>query len=403
MTGFDAAAATAHYLQLIDPAREARAIAYTHGSHWLILWGWIVYVATDLLILRLGFLRLVRERVERTRPRPNLAVFLCVTTYILVGSLLHLPWKIYADWVRERSYGLTDEAFGGWFLQTATSAVFTSVFIGLMAIPIYAIIRRTGDRWWAWSGLVVAVGAFMTLVVAPVVLTPLFNETRQAPAGPVRAAIEDLARAAGVPSDRIVVIDGSKQSNRYSATVVGAAGFASIQLSDTMLKGDVDVSQVKAVVGHEMGHYVHYHMVLLTLVVALLFTAALWVVHRSFVALSVRSRRRPLSINDPSGIPVMHIVFSTFMVLATPVIPTAQRWVELDADAYGLDLAREPDGAAKALVRTVDFRASSPGPIEEAIFYDHPGIAARVRGAIDWKAEHPANGASAVRSDRGPR
>jgi STE24 endopeptidase len=403
MTGFDAAAATAHYLQLIDPAREARAIAYTQGSHWMILWGWTVYVATDVLILRLGFLRLVRERVERAGPRPNLAAFLCVTTYILAGSLLHLPWKIYADWVRERSYGLTDEAFGGWFSQTATSAVFTSVFIGLMAIPVYAIIRRTGPRWWAWSGLVVGIGAFMTLVVAPVVLTPLFNETRPAPAGPIRAAIEDLARAAGIPSDGIVVIDGSKQSNRYSATVVGAAGFASIQLSDTMLKGDVDVSQVRAVVAHEMGHYVHYHMVILTLVVALLFTAALWVVHRSFVVLSSPSRRRPLSIEDPSAIPAMHIVFSTFMVLATPVISTAQRWVELEADAYGLDLAREPDGAAKALVRTVDFRASSPGPIEEALFYDHPSIAARVRGAMDWKADHPANGDPAGRSDRDGR
>jgi len=325
MTGFDAAAATAHHLQLIDPAREARAVAFTQGSHWLILWSWLVYLATDLLILRLGLLRAVRERVERRGPRPNLAAFLCVSVYILLGALLHLPWKIYADWARERSYGLTSEPLSGWLSQTATSAVFTSVLIGLMAIPIYAIIRRTGARWWAWSGLVVAAAAFIQLVVAPVVLTPMFNETRPAPAGPVRNAIEALARTTGIPADHIVVIDGSKQSNRYTAIVVGGAGFASIQLSDTMLKGDVDISQVRAVVAHEMGHYVHLHMMILMLVVALLFTAALWVVHRCFVALSSSSRLRPLSSEDPSAIPVMHIVLSTFLVLATPVLPAAQR------------------------------------------------------------------------------
>ncbi len=389
MTRFDAAAATAYYLQLIDPAREARAVAYTQGSHWLILWSWLVYLATDLLILRLGLLRAVRERVERRGPQPNLAAFLCVSVYILLGALLHLPWKIYADWARERSYGLTDEPLAGWLSQTATSAVFTSIFIGLMAIPIYMIIRRTGARWWAWSGLIVAAAAFIQLVVAPVVLTPMFNETRPAPAGPVRQAIEALARTTGIPSDHIVVFDGSKQSNRYTATVVGGVGFASIQLSDTMLKGDVDISQVRAVVAHEMGHYAHLHMMILALVVALLFTAALWTVHRCFVALSSSSRRRPLSIEDPSAVPVMHIVFSTFLALATPVLSTAQRWVETDADRYGLALANEPDGAAKALVRTVDFRASSPGPVEEALFYDHPSISARVRRAMDWKAEHP--------------
>jgi STE24 endopeptidase len=400
MTGFDAAVATAHYLQSIDPAREARAVAYTQGSHWLILWSWIIYVATDLLILRLGFLRAVRDRVERHGPRPNLAAFLCVSAYFLLVSLLHLPWTIYVDWVRERSYGLTDEALGGWLSQMATSAVFTSVFSGLIAVPIYAIIRRSRTRWWAWSGLIVAIAVFIQLVVAPAVLTPMFNETHPAPAGPVRNAIEALARTTGIPADRIVVINGSKQSNRYSATVVGGAGFASIQLSDTMLKGKVDVSQVRAVVAHEMGHYVHLHLLILTLAVALLFTAALWVVHRCFIALSSPSRRRPLSIEDPGAIPVMHIVFSTFLMLATPIILTTQRWVELDADEYGLALANEPDGAAKALVRTVDFRASSPGPIEEALFYDHPSISARVRLAMDWKAAHGANGDPAPGSQR---
>jgi STE24 endopeptidase len=45
---------------------------------------------------------------------------------------------------------------------------------------------------------------------------------------------------------------------------------------------------------------------------------------------------------------------------------------------------------AKALIRTVDFRASSPGVVEETLFYDHPSIARRIRRAMKWKRNHLA-------------
>jgi STE24 endopeptidase len=62
--------------------------------------------------------------------------------------------------------------------------------------------------------------------------------------------------------------------------------------------------------------------------------------------------------------------------------------IESDADRYGLALANEPDAAATALLRTVDFRASNPGFMEEFLFYDHPSIAHRIGAAMTWKAEH---------------
>jgi STE24 endopeptidase len=49
----------------------------------------------------------------------------------------------------------------------------------------------------------------------------------------------------------------------------------------------------------------------------------------------------------------------------------------------------EPDGLAKALVKTIEYRADSPSKLEEFIFYDHPSVGSRVRAMMDWKATHP--------------
>ncbi|SFK60171.1 STE24 endopeptidase, partial [Sphingomonas sp. NFR04] len=318
MNAFDPLAATAQYLHMIDPVREARAIAYTQGSHWLLLWGWLLSVAIDLVILRSGLLVRLRDRIQRNKPRPNLAAFACVTVFILSAAVLRLPWSIYADWARERSYGLSSQDMAGWLTQNVTTTIFTSILGGLVAIAIYALMRRTGPRWWIWSSAVCAVLAFLALAVAPLLFLGVFNDTRPAPAGPVRRAIEGVAQEAGMPASKIVVFNGSKQSNNYTASVVGGPGFATIVLSDTMLTGEVDQSEIRAVVAHEIGHYKHNHLLILAAVVAVLAGAGLWLVDRMLGAVPrSRDRQSPL-VQDPAAIPLAHLVFITFTLLTTP-------------------------------------------------------------------------------------
>ena len=62
---------------------------------------------------------------------------------------------------------------------------------------------------------------------------------------------------------------------------------------------------------------------------------------------------------------------------------------ETDADKFSLEHFNEPDGLAKALVKTIEYRAATPSKLEEVMFYDHPAVGSRVRRAMDWKAAHP--------------
>jgi STE24 endopeptidase len=68
------------------------------------------------------------------------------------------------------------------------------------------------------------------------------------------------------------------------------------------------------------------------------------------------------------------------------------RLVEADADRSSLEHAKEPDGLARAMVKSIDYRAPSPSALEEFVFYDHPSVEHRIRGAMEWKATHEPTG-----------
>ncbi|MDB5498233.1 MAG: peptidase, partial [Phenylobacterium sp.] len=82
-------------------------------------------------------------------------------------------------------------------------------------------------------------------------------------------------------------------------------------------------------------------------------------------------------------------IFAVISLIATPLSNAVSRIAESDADRVSLEHFNEPDGLAKALVKTIEYRAATPSRLEEVIFYDHPAVGARVRRAMDWKAMHP--------------
>jgi STE24 endopeptidase len=83
------------------------------------------------------------------------------------------------------------------------------------------------------------------------------------------------------------------------------------------------------------------------------------------------------------------IVFSIYSLLLTPVTNTITRTMEYEADMYGLNAARQPDGEANVDLMLGEYRKLDPGPVEEFLFYDHPSGRTRITAAMRWKAEHP--------------
>jgi STE24 endopeptidase len=381
---FSPAAATAAYIDALGPEALAKAADYTRGSEWLLLWGVVVSAVVTFVFVRFGILDRLATKLERRGWAVR--TFLLCAAFLLLSALLTLPWDIYVGWWRETAYSRTAQPLGDYVGQYAISLLLGALFGGLFFLGIYALIRRAGKRWWIWSGGLAALAITLVLLVSPILIEPLFNDYKPVPAGPVRDALVVQAKEAGISPDRIYMFDGSRQSNNFTANVSGIGHSARIAISDVALKG-ASLDEVKAVTGHEIGHYVLGHIWRMIIVFALLAIALFYLADRLFPLLARLFGSRA-TIDDPRGFPVMMFVLSLFSLFALPVQNYLVRTGESEADAYSLRTVNLPDALASALVKTAEYRSPRPNAVEEFIFYSHPSVERRVRVAMEWKAKH---------------
>ena len=382
---FDPNAATARYIDSLGPAALQKAHDYTVGKEWMILWGFLVAALVTWLIVRSGVLdRLQAKIAER---RPNLRALVVGLVFLVASFVLSLPWTIYESWWREKSYGRTSQPFGDWFGQQMIAATISTIVTALLLVGVYWLIRKTGKRWWLWSGGLVAVVFTVLILLSPILIEPLFNKYQPVPPGQVRDAVVEMAGRAGVPPERVFMYNGSRQSNNFTANAGGVGNTARVAISDVALK-NASLDEVRAVTGHEIGHYVLKHtwwgIAFGTIGAIILF----WLIDRLFPWFSRRFGSNA-ALPDPRGLPVLMFMVTLFGVVTLPLINTFSRTLEAQADMYSLRTENLPDALSSSLVKTAEYRYPRPGKFEEVIFYDHPSVESRVRTAMEWKAAHP--------------
>ncbi|WP_295639318.1 M48 family metallopeptidase [Novosphingobium sp.] len=389
---FDVTEATRAYLDTLQGAARAKSNAYFEGGYWLILWGALVSIMIDGAILRFGLSARFRDMGERVFKAKAGVTWITALLYTLVSFVITLPWSIYTGFVREKQYGLMNQTFGAWAGDQAKGLAIALVLVPLIVMAIYAVIRRSPKHWWIYGTGVVAV--FMTIgaIIAPVYLAPLFNTYKELPASPARTRIVEMAKANNIPADHIYLFDASRQTKRISANVSGLGPTIRISVNDNLINRTT-LPETAAVVGHEMGHYVLGHARRGLLYLVLLAAAALWIVSRVAPALIKRHGERwgVRNLADPASLPVLSILLAIMGLVATPITNTITRTAESDADAFGLNAAREPDGFALAAMQLSEYRKIQPDPLEEMVFYDHPSGATRVRMSMQWKKDHVPN------------
>ena len=387
---FDPEAATNAYLATLKGAARAKSDAYFEGGYWLILWGALVAIASELIQLHFGLVRRWRDWAERIAPR-WLATALFTVPYVIAGTLITLPWSIYTGFIREKQYDLMNQSFSDWAIDQGKGLGVDVIFSAIVFTIVLAVIRKSPKRWWLWGALTITAFSAFGAMIVPVFVKPLFNTYTEMKAGPVRDRIVAMARANNVPADHIYVFDASRQSKKISANVSGLGPTIRISLNDNLLNRTTP-AETASVMGHELGHYVRGHVWKSILAFAAIFLLAFYFAYRAVPAIIRRygTQWGVRNESDPAAIPVFFIVFAVIGVFLTPVTNTLIRVNESEADAFGLNAAREPDAFAKVALQLSEYRKIEPGPVEEFLFFDHPSGKTRIRMAMDWKAAHLA-------------
>jgi len=386
---FDPEAATNAYLAEILAEARARSDAYFEGGYWLILLDFLYGVVVALLLLNLRWsakMRDVAERVTRFKPVHTMVYW---AEYLVLTTILLFPLEVYEGYFREHKYGLATQTFGPWLNDEFKGLLVNLVLGAIITALLFGVVRRLPRTWHIWGAVATMLFYVFVVLIAPVYLVPIFNKVTKLNDPKVTQPILSLARANGIAAKDVYQVDASRQSTRMSANVSGFGHTMRITMNDNLLRRG-SPEEIQAIMGHEMGHYVLNHvyklMMFFLILVVVFFSLLRWALDWSLARWGEKWKIR--GITDLAVVPVVILLASIFVLVLTPVLNTYIRVQEYEADMYGLNASRQPDGEAQADIHLGEYRKMSPGRLEEWVFYDHPSGRSRIYAAMRWKAEN---------------
>jgi Zn-dependent protease with chaperone function len=386
---FDVDAATDAYLALMPASARSRSDAYFEGGYWLILWDFLLGAVIALLLLNLGWSAWMRDLAERITRWRWLQTFIYWVEYLLLTSVLGFPMAVYEGYSREWKYGLATQTFGPWMWDQVKGLAVGVIMGGIIVVLLFWVVRKLPRTWWIWGAVVTLAFMIFAIMISPVFLQPIFNKVTRLDDARVTQPILKMARANGIPARDVWEIDASKQTTRMSANVSGFGKTMRITMNDNLLRRG-SLEEIEAVMGHEMGHYILNHipksMIFFLVVIVAAFAYLRWSLDWCLARWGAKWGIR--GISDPAVLPLVVLLGSIFFFVLTPILNTQIRSQEAEADSFGINASRQPDGMAQGAIHLGEYRKMKPGPMEEWMFFDHPSGYNRIHKAMQWKAEN---------------
>ena len=358
-----------------------------------ILWrfvGFFVILHLNILPRALRWLR-SRTWVATIRRRNKIAgvsieVVISFAIYSLYTVLWNLPIGFFSLGI-ERSFGFSHESAFSYLKDVALNFGVGLSYLFLL-IPGYLAFEKFPKNWWLLAWAVVVPVSFVSAVIYPVAISPLFNSYLPMKPSPLRTQILEMANRAGIGGAEIYVEDTSKRTSHVNAYVIGIGPTTRIVLNDTALK-ELPEDQLLAMMGHEMGHYSEKHIWIGLTVGAVGSIFLLWVLSRCMeFALTKRGAAWGIdSMRDPGSIPLLFGCIYVLTLLGQPAGNAVSRIMEHRADIYGLRLTRLNDATARLFIGFAERDFSDPDPpkLLHLWFGTHPTLKERIDFAKSYR------------------
>ena len=313
----------------------------------------------------------------------------------LTIDVLSLPTGIYENWI-DRKYGLSVQGWGSWFWDGAKGELLSVIFTLIVIWILYSAIRKWPKGWWLafWLATLPLIAAL--IFIQPLVIDPMFHkfEPLRAKDPGLTAQLEGMVQRAGenIPPERMFWMGAGEKTTELNAYVTGFGASKRMVVWDTTI-AKMNTPQIVFVAGHEMGHYVLHHIPKgfafaaggLFVVFYLGYRLIAWVLTRYGPRWGIRD------VADLASFPALLLVISTLSAVGQPIGNTFSRYIEHQADQYGLEVTHglTPDSgqvAAQAfnILGDVDLSDPDPSPLRVFLFYTHPSVPARIQFALQY-------------------
>jgi STE24 endopeptidase len=303
-----------------------------------------------------------------------------VAAVVGAGQLVvGFPLRVVRGFWLPRRFGLLHQPFAAWLADGAKAAALGGV-LGLGGVlVVYGLLRLTA-WWWLIAAAVFFVVGVALAALFPVVIVPLFYRLTRLGDAALERRLLDLAARAGVAAIGCWVVDQSRKSRTANAAVVGLGRTRRIILFDTLATAFRE-EEVEAVLAHELGHHVHGDLRRGLLVQGVLTLVTFWLAGHLLAA------GVPLwnleGVADPAGLPWLALVMMLLGAVQLPLANGFSRWIERQADDFGLALTRDPGAFIDAMERlgALNLAERRPHRLKEILLYSHPALDRRIARA----------------------
>jgi STE24 endopeptidase len=365
---------------VVDPATYSKSVEYTLAKS-RFRQGELTYeTVLLLLVLFTGILPWLLNTLETAWGGSPwaMAAFLIVAGMGL--SMPDLPFSWYDQFRLEEKFGFNTTTQSVWWSDRLKGLALGIVLGYPLLVLILFITKWAGSWWWFWAWSALMIFQLLMVVLAPVLIMPLFNKFTPLPPGQLRERLLDLAERTHFHAKSIQVMDGSKRSRHSNAFFVGFGGFRKIVLFDTLIQQLLE-PELEAVLAHEIGHFRRKHIPKMLLASALGSLAG-------FYVLSELARQawfyQAFGFSKGNFAPAL-LVFGLLSGAATfwlsPILHSWSRRYEYQADEFAAQAMAQPDSLIGALRKLNEKNLSNltPHPFYSGFYYSHPTLLERER------------------------
>jgi STE24 endopeptidase len=360
---------------------------YSYTRYALAFIGTFYELAALALLLGTRLSARLRDLAQRRFRHPFLRAAAYTLLFGAVYTALVFPLTFTSGWYLEQRYRLSRQSLPAWLWDGLKGLMVSAVIAPALVWLLYACIRRSPRRWWLGFWLASLPLLTLLVLVAPVVIDPLFNRFEPLRDAALREKILGLAARAGIEGGRVYQVDMSTKTRALNAYVNGLGETKRIVLWDTLL-ARLKEDEILFVMGHEMAHYVYHHvLIILGMGFGGLFLF-FGLTDRAARALLARRGERwgVTDLGDLASLPVILGVLSALQFIAMPAVAAVSRGMERQADAFGLRLTGHGEAAARAFVKLSEGNLSlpSPPPFVEFWLFTHPPLQERIDRALAY-------------------
>jgi STE24 endopeptidase len=366
------------FTNTVTPETYAKSVAYTLAKSRFemidLTWSAVVLAATLFSGVLPWFYRVFQHAAGSS-------VWAGAAFLLVVGVLLSatdLPFEWHAQFHLEQRFGFNTTTAALWWLDRVKGLLLALALGYPLVVLILKLAAWLGAAWWFWAWVCLAAFQLVMMVVAPILIMPLFNKFTTLPAGSLRDCLLALGERAGFRARDIQVMDGSKRSRHSNAFFTGLGRFRKIVLFDTLVQ-QLDQDELQSVLAHEIGHYKKGHILK---IMALSLGGSLLVFYLVAVLAKEEWFLRGFGFAPGNIVPALLLISllaGLVVFWLSPVFHLLSRRHEYEADAYAASLLKRHQPLIAALRKLNEKNLSNltPHPFYSGFYYSHPTLLER--------------------------